>query len=269
MSTGNLDPSADVSIDDMLDRINQMAAGGDPAPITPAESQPTAAAAEKKGSSAPITGAGERNDDPNREDNNTFLPAEPQSLKATRISESLIEELICKYLLAAGEASIRQTSDQLGLPFSIIEDIIVRLKQEQCLGYVDQAAMNDYICKLTELGRGRAKEYSAACTYFGAAPVCFEEYVESVNAQTINDQSPSVEDLDRAFSDLLIDPNMMIRLGPAVNSGRGMFLFGFPGNGKTSIAERITAAFGPNVWIPRSMVVDKDIVRIFDPMNHE
>lgn len=264
MSTGNIDPSADVSIDDMLDRINRMAAGEEPQAVTTAPPPP-----EKKGSSAPITGAGERKDDLDRDDNNTFLPAEPQNLKATRISESLIEELVCKYLLAAGEASIRQISDQLGLPFSIIEDIIVRLKQEQVLGYIDQAAMNDYICKLTELGRERAKDYSAACTYFGAAPVNFDEYVESVNAQTINDQSPSAEDLERAFSDLLIDPNMMIRLGPAVNSGRGMFLFGFPGNGKTSIAERITAAFGPYVWIPRSIVVDKDIVRIFDPMNHE
>jgi hypothetical protein len=61
---------------------------------------------------------------------------------------------------------------------------------------------------------------------------------------------------------------MMIKLGPAVNSGRGMFLFGFPGNGKTSIAERITAAFGPYVWIPRAITMDRDIVRVFDPMSH-
>ena len=61
---------------------------------------------------------------------------------------------------------------------------------------------------------------------------------------------------------------MMVKLGPAVNSGRGMFLFGYPGNGKTSIAERITAAFGPYVWIPRSISMDRDIVRIFDPMSH-
>ena len=119
------------------------------------------------------------------------------------------------------------------------------------------------------MGDNLPKTYSNSCTYFGTAPVCFEDYVDSVNAQTINDQSPSQEDLDRAFSDLLIDPTMMIRLGPAVNSGRGMFLFGYPGNGKTSIAERITEAFGPYVWIPRAVSIDRDIVRIFDPMNHE
>ena len=129
--------------------------------------------------------------------------------------------------------------------------------------------MNDYICRLTEKGRALAKDYSNSCTYFGTCPVNFEDYCSSVEAQTINNQSPGQDDLDRAFSDLLIDPAMMIRLGPAVNSGRGMFLFGFPGNGKTSIAERITKSFGPYVWIPRSISLDRDIVRIFDPMNHE
>ena len=62
---------------------------------------------------------------------------------------------------------------------------------------------------------------------------------------------------------------MLDRLGPAVNSGRGLFLFGPSGNGKTSIAERITAAFGREIWIPRAIGVDGEIVRLFDPVNHE
>ena len=128
--------------------------------------------------------------------------------------------------------------------------------------------MNDYVCKLTDTGRDRGRRASDFCSYFGTTPVHFSDYVSSVTAQTITNQSPSEEDLSRAFSDLLIDPKMMIKLGPAVNSGRGMFLFGYPGNGKTSIAERITAAFGPYVWIPRAISMDRDIVRLFDPMSH-
>ena len=62
---------------------------------------------------------------------------------------------------------------------------------------------------------------------------------------------------------------MLARLGPAINSGRGLFLFGAPGNGKTSIAERVTAAFGQSIWIPRAIGVDGEIMRLFDPMNHE
>ena len=62
---------------------------------------------------------------------------------------------------------------------------------------------------------------------------------------------------------------MLDKLGPAVNSGRGMFLFGQPGNGKTSIAERITDAFGSHIWMPRAIFVEGEIIRIFDPGVHE
>jgi predicted ATPase with chaperone activity len=62
---------------------------------------------------------------------------------------------------------------------------------------------------------------------------------------------------------------MLKRLGPAVNSGRGLFLYGAAGNGKTTIAERITRAFGQFIWIPRAIGVDGEIIRLFDPVNHE
>ncbi len=96
-----------------------------------------------------------------------------------------------------------------------------------------------------------------------------ERYIDSVAAQTLTDQHPTEEDLHRAFEDLLIDKKMLLRLGPAINSGRGLFLFGAPGNGKTSIAERITKAFGQTIWIPRAIGIDGEIMRLFDPGMHE
>lgn len=197
-----------------------------------------------------------------------FFPPEPRNWEEAGVNESLVEEIVSKFLLARGEATIRDISNQVALPYPMIETLVARMKSEQLLGYIDQAAMNDYVCKLTEAGRSRAKRYSDFCTYFGATPVPYQSYVDSVNAQTIKNQNPSEEDLSRAFSDLLIDPAMMRKLGPAVNSGRGMFLYGYPGNGKTSIAERVTASFGKYIWIPRAITMDRDIVRVYDSMNH-
>ena len=277
--------AGEVSIDAMLDRINQMAGGNQlpeappafpavpapletaPEPIVTAPAPPIVTApAPPPQAAAPVAAPKTPVDDSNKKE---FFPAEVHTQEELNVSAALVEEIATKYLLAKGDASIRNISEQLGISFGIIEALVTRLKNDQYLGYIDQAAMNDYICRLTEKGRQLAKDYSGSCTYFGSVPVSFEDYVDSVTAQTINDQSPGQADLDRAFSDLLIDPTMMIRLGPAVNSGRGMFLFGFPGNGKTSIAERITKSFGAYVWVPRSITIDRDIVRIFDPMNHE
>jgi len=197
-----------------------------------------------------------------------FVPRAPKSFAEAGVSETTLEELISKFLLAKGEASIREISQQVALPFAMVERVIAYMKSEQLLGYIGQATMNDYKCKLTELGRERAKRYMEFCSYYGAAPITFRQYCDSVSAQTMNDQNPSEEDLKRAFSDLLIDPSMLLKLGPAVNSGKGMFLFGYPGNGKTSIAERVTSAYGKYIWIPKAITADRDIIRIFDPMNH-
>jgi hypothetical protein len=261
-STENNAAAPAENIDELLARINGLTSGVGAKPGSTAgvpTSSPVASILKQE-QAAPQAEA---------ENDGSFIPLEPKTLAEARVSDSLMEELICKFLLAKGEANIRSISNQICMPYKLTEDAITRLKSEQVLGYVDQSAMNGYVCKLTETGRSRGATYSGFCSYFGSAPVAFDDYVASVTAQTINDQSPSEEDLNRAFSDLLIDPEMMVKLGPAVNSGKGMFLFGYPGNGKTSIAERITAAFGKYVWIPRAIAMDRDIVRVFDPMSHE
>ena len=265
METGTSNPqaaslidNADAKLDDLLNRINGLS-----------QSSVESSTASSATTAPPLKPSSKLEVPTDNAGKTDFLPEAPTSLRQAGLSEAMMEELICKYLLAKGEASIRDICDQVAMPFNLVEQVVTALKAEQVLGYIGQAAMNDYICKLSELGRARARRYSDSCTYFGAAPVAFQDYVDSVAAQTINNQNPTQEDLRRAFSDLLIDPAMMIKLGPAVNSGKGMFLFGYPGNGKTSIAERITAAFGPYVWIPRAIGIDRDIIRVFDSMNHE
>jgi|LakMenEpi03Aug12_release.lakeMendotaPanAssembly.Ray.scaffolds.fasta_scaffold10313_2 hypothetical protein len=197
-----------------------------------------------------------------------FIPREPENLQDTGLTETLIEELILRYLLARGEASGKLISDQIKLPFRVLDPILSRLKNEQLTTYRGATSINDYIHLITDAGRERARSYVHKTTYYGAAPVSLKEYIDSVKHQSIEDQRPTEEDLRRAFSDLLIGPNLLERLGPAINSGRGMFLFGYPGNGKTSIAERVTSAFGKYIWIPRALVIDGEIIRLFDPMLH-
>lgn len=198
-----------------------------------------------------------------------FLPNEPHSLASAGLPETMVEELIVRYLYNRGEASGRQISNQVQLPFRLIEPILMRLKAQQFLVYVGATETHDYLHVLTEAGGDRAKRYLQKTTYFGAAPVHINDYVKSVSLQSVEQQHPTRDELRKAFSDLLIPQSLLARLGPAVNSGRGMFLFGYPGNGKTSIAERVTRAFGEFIWIPRAVFVEGEIMRIYDPMKHQ
>ena len=198
-----------------------------------------------------------------------FIPLEPESLEDAQLTESDLESLILKYLLNRGESSGRQTCDQLKLPYKMIEAVLRQMKTDQLVVYKGAAQVGDYIYQITDMGRERARRHFEHCTYFGAAPVSLKDYIASVHAQSMVKQHPTVDDLRRAFSDLLLNQRMLNRLGPAINSGRGLFLYGAPGNGKTSIAERVTNAFGQSIWIPRALGVGGEIIRLYDPSSHE
>jgi hypothetical protein len=210
-----------------------------------------------------------KNGGPESGEGKPFLPKEPETLANANLTVTEVEALILKFLLNRGNGIGRDIAGQVQLPFKLVEECLRQMKADQLVVYRGSASMNDYEYQITDTGRERARRYFEHCTYFGAAPVSLSDYIDSVKAQSIAHQHPTVADLHRAFEDLLMNKQMLNRLGPAINSGRGLFLFGAPGNGKTSIAERVTRCFGQTLWIPRCLGIEGDIIRLFDPANHE
>lgn len=198
-----------------------------------------------------------------------FVPRPREKFAEMRIPETLIEALVFRHLLAAGSNTGRGIAVELCIPGKPTLALMADLKNRQLVVYKGNASMGDFEYTLTDAGRDRARRYLEECTYAGAAPVALEDYVESVKAQTIEREHPGPEQLRAAFQDLLINDAMLRRLGPAINSGRGLFLYGYPGNGKTSIAERVTSCFGTSVWIPKSVFVEGEIIQFYDPQCHE
>lgn len=198
-----------------------------------------------------------------------FRPAEPMTLEETGISPVVIETLALKYLLQVGSASGRDISKRLCLPFNLLEDLLLAMRSRQILCHNGQATLGDYYYTLTEQGSGRARAAHKACAYVGPAPVPLEDYLLSVEAQTIRHESATQATLLEAFSDISVEPDMLELLGPAVNSGAGLFLYGAPGNGKTTIAKRITNCFGQQIWIPRTIGEDGQFIKFYDASFHE
>jgi predicted ATPase with chaperone activity len=198
----------------------------------------------------------------------TFRPAEPRNLEETGLSEGLVDALICKHLAAAGTESGRAIAEHVCLSFGILEDRLQRLRTRQLVVHRGSAPLNDYVYALTDQGREHAQSLVRACAYRGPAPVPLADYVMSVDAQTITAEAIKRKQLEQAFQDILVDPKLFSKLGPAINSGAGLFLYGPPGNGKTTLAERITLCFGQNLWIPHALIVEGEIIKFFDQAYH-
>jgi predicted ATPase with chaperone activity len=197
-----------------------------------------------------------------------FLPRDCETLEEAGLPEALVAALVFKHLLAKGSDSGRGIARDLCVPGKPLVELLADLKNQQLVVYSGSANMGDFSYTLTESGRERAKRHLDECAYCGPAPVPLGRYVESVHAQTIECERPNADQLRAAFSDLLINERTLCRLGPAINSGRGLFLYGRPGNGKTSIAERVTRCFGTHVWIPKALYVEGEIIPLYDPQCH-
>ncbi len=200
------------------------------------------------------------------EDN--FWPAEPQSLEETGLSVTYIESLICKFLAVNGTSSGRGMAEQLCLPYRILEELFSALRARQIIVHSGSAPFNDYYYVLTDQGREQAQNFLAACAYVGPAPVPLMDYVVSVDAQSIAAEAPDRERLQEALSGISVSPELYDTLGPAVNSSAGMFLYGAPGNGKSTLAQRITMCFGQKIWIPRALIDDGQLIKFYDPAFH-
>lgn len=199
----------------------------------------------------------------------SFRPAEPRSIEETGLTAALIENLLLKFVLLIGSAAGRQIADNVCLPFVLLEPIFQSLRQRQLLINSASAQLGDFVYTLTDQGRQRARASMEQCSYLGAAPVPLDDYIVSVEAQTIRAEAPQKRHLQKAFSDISVEPAMFDMLGPAVNSGAGLFLYGAPGNGKTTLAKRITMCYGSSIWLPRVITEDGQFIKLFDAACHE
>lgn len=198
-----------------------------------------------------------------------FVPPVPRSLEEVGLTPVLVDELILKTMLAKGALTGRELSNDLCLHYSIVEKILADLKVRLLIVHKSSAGIGDFLYTLTELGQEKAMVAREISAYCGAAPVPFEDYLKAVKAQSIRNEKPNYDVLANAFKDMIFDTKLFDTIGPAINSGRGLFLYGEPGNGKTSIAEKLASCFSNDIFIPKAIYIEGQILQLFDPQNHE
>jgi predicted ATPase with chaperone activity len=199
-------------------------------------------------------------------------PPSPQTLEETGLGLDLITQLVLKSLHFAGELTGTELARRVGLEFPVLMPALDLLKaQQQCAivggGFVGGAS---YRYRITDAGRTRAALFLESSHYVGVAPVPLAQYQAYMRAY--RDAAPrtaSRERVRKAFSHLVISDSVLDQLGPAINAGHSMFVYGPPGNGKTVISQAIHNLLEGNIAIPHAIEVEGNIIRLFDPVNHE
>jgi hypothetical protein len=198
-----------------------------------------------------------------------LVPPAPTSLAETGLGADQIVQLLMKALYT-GEMSGLGLSESLRLPYSILEPLVERSRSERLIEVRGAIGIgtSTYRYALTDAGRDRTRQFLDANQYTGPAPVPLAAYVATMSALRAARPFIDRERITRGFSHLVVGDALLQQLGPAINAGKAIFLYGSPGNGKTVIAEGMGRALGGDMFVPHAIDVDGQTITVFDPINH-
>ncbi len=204
-------------------------------------------------------------------------PASPKTLPGSGISENILLPLLLKFIYVEQRETPGDLMEALKLPYNLVKSLIdsaVEMKLIQSLGAgtgggtggVGGLARMRYA--LSERGRESALEAQSRTHYLGPAPVSLTAFQEQIRKQAIANEPIGPDRIKECFADLVIPDNFMRLVGPAVNSGRALLLYGPAGNGKTSVATRVANIFRDIIFVPYCLEVEGQVIQVFDSSVH-
>ncbi|WP_420640776.1 AAA family ATPase [Candidatus Leptofilum sp.] len=188
------------------------------------------------------------------------------------IPTGLIQDIIFRLLFNESDVSIARFAEVLGIHPSLVDELLARMKQEHLVEVKRAGGLGSlsFIYGLTEAGTKRARDAFERSQYVGRVPISLEKYTEAILLQSKREARITPTQMKQALGFLILPENFDRRLGPAVNAGTSLFLYGPPGNGKTTIAQAIAKLIGRDspIWLPDAITVGGQIIRVFDPLVH-
>ncbi|MEI2699557.1 MAG: hypothetical protein V9E94_14930 [Microthrixaceae bacterium] len=191
----------------------------------------------------------------------------PQRIEAMGLPQSLMEDLLLRRAVLEGRTPMTTLAHKLHVSINVVEALLNEMRTRKLIEY-DGMEGRAYLISVTEAGREQSTQRSRESRYCGPMPVPLRLYQQVVTAQRPKLQL-NRDMLTRSFSDLVISPDLLDQLGPAIHGNGAIFLYGPPGTGKSSVAERVIRAFDDTVLIPYCIEVDGQIVSVFDPTLHD
>ncbi|MBN1205808.1 MAG: ATPase [Myxococcaceae bacterium] len=201
-----------------------------------------------------------------------YWPQAPRTAEEAGLTVSMVEELVLKAIFFAGEMRGIDIANRLCLPSAIVDEVIEGLRRQKYLdirgGGASGLGKSTMIYQLTTFATELMRQIFDRNRYNGPAPVPIQDWGYAVRKQTIRGNRITRAKMEDKFGDLSIRDYIFDGIGPAMNSGRAIFFYGPPGNGKTAICQCMVNCFEGEIFIPHAIMIDGFIVRLYDDILH-
>ncbi|MBA3911997.1 MAG: ATPase [Rhodobacter sp.] len=198
-------------------------------------------------------------------------PPSPRSLEDTGLSIIMMRDVLLKSMFRTNQSQVSVLSKVICLPVPLTQELIDLARTQKLLtamGTMHATSGTEMGYELTDAGKARALDALSQSEYYGALPVPLDQYSVQIKRQSVRDIRLNREQLMSGMGHLILPPDLIDNLGPAVTSGRSILLYGPPGNGKSSISHGIRAALGDKVYVPRAIEYSGQIISVYDPIVH-
>ena len=207
----------------------------------------------------------------NMQVSDVMAPPAPKTLDGMALSPVMMRDILIKTMFRTNLDMVTELARAICLPVNVTQQLIDAIREQrlcEATGTLNANNGNEMGYQLTDQGKARALDALAQSEYFGSMPVPLEVYREQVQRQSIRNIQVTRDQLVAAMGHLILPPDLLDQLGPAVGAGRSILMYGPPGNGKSAISNGIRDALGDKIFIPRAIEYAGQVITVYDPIVH-
>ena len=202
---------------------------------------------------------------------NVLAPPAPKTLAAVGLSLVMMRDILIKTMFRTNLDLVSALARSICLPVPLVQELIDLARTQRLIeatGTLHATSGNEMGYQLTDSGKARALDALSQSEYYGAMPIPLADYQVQVKRQSVRDIRLTREQLLGAMGHLILPPDLLGNLGPAITSGRSILMYGPPGNGKSSISNGIRDAMGDKIYVPRALEYSGQVITVYDPIVH-